>query len=249
VIPVPPADLPALEPWFVPERPGPLVYQQVLRSGLGGCSVDRWPRPRVVLAHNADNYALRGDPDAVSEGHLAEVRGLVDAPPEWAPVLQRSAPSAVAQWPRIIAALPADAPATAAHPAVRRLGPADADLVAALPDDLAWIHESWGSGERMLAAGVAHGAVVDGALVSVAVAFHCGVEYEDIGVVTAETHRRRGLSAACAAAVVADVRGRGRTPTWSTSPDNTGSRAVAARLGFVHVRDDVLYAVRTAVPA
>jgi RimJ/RimL family protein N-acetyltransferase len=37
-------------------------------------------------------------------------------------------------------------------------------------------------------------------------------------------------------------------PTWSTSPDNTGSRGVAARLGFVHERDDVLYALRTPIP-
>ena len=49
-------------------------------------------------------------------------------------------------------------------------------------------------------------------------------------------------------AVVADIRARGRRPTWTTSPDNTGSRAVAARLGFVHVRDDVLYAVGVPIP-
>jgi GNAT superfamily N-acetyltransferase len=248
VLPVPPADLPALRPWFTPERPGPLVFGHVLRSGVGGCSVDRWPDPRVVLAEVADNYALRGDPDAVSPGHLAGVRGLVEAAPEWLPVLRASA-GEVAPWSRIIAALPADAPAAAAHPAVRRLGPADADLVAALPPDIDWIHESWGGAERMLAEGVAHGAVVDGELASVAVAFHCGFGHEDIGVVTAAAHRRRGLSAACAAAVVADVRGRGHVPSWSTSPDNTGSRAVAARLGFVPVRDDVLYAVRMPVPS
>jgi RimJ/RimL family protein N-acetyltransferase len=177
------------------------------------------------------------------------VRGLVEAPPEWLPVLRESAPSAFAVWPRIIAALPADAPTAAAHPAVRRLGPADADLVAALPADIDWIHQSWGGAARMLAEGVAHGAVVDGELASVAVAFHCGFDHEDIGVVTAEPHRRRGLSAACAAAVVADVRARGRTPSWSTSPENTGSRAVAARLGFVPARDDVLYAVRTPIPS
>jgi hypothetical protein len=248
VLTVPTADLPALRPWFTPERPGPLVYAHLLRSGLGECLVDRWPDPRVVLARTADNYALRGDPDAVTPGHLAGVRGLVEAPPEWLPVLEASA-SQVGPWPRVIAALPPDAPATAPHPAVRRLGPADADLVAALPADIDWIHESWGGAERMLAEGVAHGAVVDGELASVAVAFHQGFDHEDIGVVTAEAHRRRGLSAAAAAALVSDIRGRGRVPSWSTSPDNTGSRAVASRLGFVPVRDDVLYAVRIPVPS
>jgi RimJ/RimL family protein N-acetyltransferase len=249
VLPVPTADLPALRPWFTPERPGPLVFGHVVRSGLGGCFVDRWPDPRVVMAEVADNYALRGDPDAITPGHLASVHGLVEASPEWAPVLEASAPSRFAVWPRVLAALPPDAPALAPHPAVRRLGPADADLVATLPADIDWIHQSWGGAARMLAEGVAHGAVVDGELASVAVAFHCGFEHEDIGVVTAAPHRRHGLSTACAAAVVADIRRRGRTPSWSTSPDNTASRAVAARLGFVPVRDDVLYVVRQPIPS
>lgn len=249
VLPVPTADLPALHRWFAPERPGPLVFAHLVRTGLGECWVDRWPRPRVVLARTADNYALRGDPSAVTPGDLANVQGLVDAMPEWLPTLRRAASQRIGVWPRIIAALPAGVPTPAAHPAVRRLTPADTDRVAALPDDLAWIHESWGGVERMLAEGVAHGALVDGNVVAVAVAFHCGHEYEDIGVVTVEDHRRRGLSAACAGAVIADIRARGRTPTWSTSPDNTGSRAVAARLGFVPDRDDVLYAVRTPIPA
>jgi predicted GNAT family acetyltransferase len=84
--------------------------------------------------------------------------------------------------------------------------------------------------------------------VAVAAAFFVGREYEDIGVVTDPGHRGRGLSSSCAAALVADVRARGHRPTWTTSPDNTGSRAVADRLGFVHVRDDVLYAVGVPVP-
>jgi RimJ/RimL family protein N-acetyltransferase len=248
VLPVPFTDLPALRPWFSPERPGPLIFEHVLATGLGGCRVDRWPGPRVVIAHNAENYAVRGDPAALTPGDLADVRGLVEAAPQWWPLLQRSAPKRIAVWPRIIAALPAAVPTPAAHPVVRRLTPADADRVAALPGDLAWIHESYDGAERMLAAGVAHGALVDGKVVAVAVAFHRGLEYEDIGVVTVEGYRRRGLSAACAGAVIADIRGRGRIPSWSTSPDNTGSRAVAARLGFVPDRDDVLYAVRTPVP-
>ena len=72
--------------------------------------------------------------------------------------------------------------------------------------------------------------------------------FEDIGVVTEPGHRGRGLSTACGAAVVADTRARGRTPTWTTSPDNRASLAVADHLGFVHERDDVLYAVRTPIP-
>ncbi|MBW0123768.1 GNAT family N-acetyltransferase, partial [Pseudonocardia oceani] len=53
--------------------------------------------------------------------------------------------------------------------------------------------------------------------------------------------RGRGLSTACAAAVVHDVRARGRVPTWTTSPPNRASRAVAARLGFVGAGEGVLH--------
>jgi predicted GNAT family acetyltransferase len=90
--------------------------------------------------------------------------------------------------------------------------------------------------------------LVDGKIASIAVPFYVGDTFEDIGVVTEPDHRRKGLSTACAGALIADIRGRGRVPSWSTSPDNTGSRGLAARLGFVHERDDVLYALRTPIP-
>jgi RimJ/RimL family protein N-acetyltransferase len=247
VLPVPPDDLPALRPWFAPERPGPLVFEHLVRSGVGSCVVDRRRDPRVVIAESGGNYALRGDPDAVSPGDLATVRGFVDADPRWLPVLRRSAPS-TAEWARVIAVLPASADLPAPHPQVRRLTAADADRLAALPPDIAWIHQTWGGVAGVLAAEVAHGAVVDGEVVSVAVPFYLGRTYEDIGVVTASGHRQRGWSAACAAAVVADIRARGHVPSWTTSPDNAGSLGVARRLGFVHDRDDVLYAVRTPIP-
>jgi hypothetical protein len=42
-----------------------------------------------------------------------------------------------------------------------------------------------------------------------------------------------------AAAVLTDIRARGHTPTWTTSPDNIGGLAVAERLGFLPERNDV----------
>ena len=92
-------------------------------------------------------------------------------------------------------------------------------------------------------------AVADERVVAVAAAFFVGRAYEDVGVVTQPGYRGRGLGMACAAAVVADIRARGRRPSWTTSPDNVGSRGIAARLSFVHERDDVLYAVGVPVPA
>lgn len=252
---VPTAEWSTLRPWFQPERPGPLVLEQVLASGHGRCLADRWPQPRAVLVESAGNIALRGDPGVLADADVDAITGLVEAPVEWLPRLRRSDPD-LAEWPRVVAALPADATARASTPhkahrartAVRRLTPADAAALAALPADIAWIHESWGGAEPALAAGVTYGAVLDGRLASVALAFFQGRAYEDIGVVTVRGYRRAGLSAACAAAVVTDIRARGRVPTWTTSPDNTGSLAVAGQLGFVHERDDVLYAVRTPVP-
>ncbi len=247
VLPVVAEDLPALRPWFAPERPGPIIFAHIAATGHGGCRVDSLPRPRAVLAEVGGNYALRGDPDAVEPAELADVAGFVEAPPEWLPRLCESDP-ATRIWPRVVAALPPDAPLPPARAEVHRLTDADADLLAALPADLAWIHATWGGPDGMLAAAVGHATVVDGRIASVAVPFYRGARHEDIGVVTAAEHRRHGLSVACAAAVVADIRARGRVPTWSTSPDNAGSLAVAERLGFVHVRNDVLYAVRTTIP-
>jgi RimJ/RimL family protein N-acetyltransferase len=243
-----PADaLPQLRPWFAPERPGPLIFEHVVRTGHGRCRVDRWPHPQVVLAELPGNYALRGDPAHLEDGDLDDVAGFVDAPPEWLPALRTLDP-AIGVWDRLVAALPDDAVVPPPGDHVRLLTPSDAPALAALDAESAWIHETWGGPARLLAAGVAYAGTVDGEPVSIAVPFYVGAEYEDIGVVTVQAHRRRGLSTASAAAVVRDIRTRGHVPTWTTSPDNTASLAVAARLGFTHVRDDVLYAVRTPIP-
>ena len=144
--------------------------------------------------------------------------------------------------------LPATAPTPPPAPDVRLLTPDDAPAFADLSAESAWIAETWGGVPGLLAArrcprraGGRAGRGARGAVLP-------RRTYEDIGVVTEPDHRRRGLSTACAAALVADIRARGHVPTWSTSPDNAGSRGVAARLGFVHERDDVLYALRTPHP-
>jgi RimJ/RimL family protein N-acetyltransferase len=237
--------LPALRRWFSPERPGPLIFEHVVRTGHGQVRVDRWPDPRVVVAALPGNLALRGTPEALPPDALDGAAGFVEAPQDWLPALRAVDPAA-AVWDRLVAVLPAAAEVPAAE--VRLLGPADAPAFAALSADSAWIAETWGGVAGLLAAGVARGVVTDGRVAALAVPFYVGGGYEDIGVVTEPAHRRRGLSTACAAALVADIRARGRVPTWTTSPDNTASRAVAARLGFVHDRDDVLYALRTPVP-
>ncbi len=239
---------PELSDWFAPERPGPLVHQHLVRTGFGRCRVDRRHDPRIVLAQVSDNYALRGDPDRLHPADLDDVVGLVEAPPRWRPALQALDPG-VDEWPRLIAVLPpAAAPHTRARDDVRRLGPADAPALSGYDPDGAWIMTTWGGPDGLATAGVAHGAFVDGRLVSVAVPFHLGAAHADIGVVTEAAHRGHGRSTACAARVIADLRAAGVIPTWTTSPDNAASLAVAARLGFVRHREDVLYTVRMPIP-
>ncbi len=241
MLPVP--DVAPLRPLFTPERPGPTMWAHVAATGVGRCRADRWPDPRAALIElPGGNLALGGEPVELPPGLV----GFADARPEW-----RAALGHPPTWARLVAVLPADAavPRTAERrPEPRLLGPADAAALAALDPGSDWIHDSWGGAAGLAAAGVARGIVVDGRAVSVAVPFYVGERHEDIGVVTDPGFRGRGLSTTCAAALVDDIRGRGRTPTWTTSPGNGASRAVAARLGFRHERDDVLYALGVPVP-
>jgi GNAT superfamily N-acetyltransferase len=234
-------------PWFAPERPGPLIHAHVVATGHGRVRVDRLPDPRLVLAEVPGNLALRGDPDRL--GPLPDLAGFVEAPPGFLPALRALDPG-VALWDRVVAVLPDTAPVDLPRPSlpVRRLRAADAAALATLDPSIDWIAKTWGGPAGLAASGRAWAAFDGPRPVSVAVPFLVGERHEDIGVVTDPGHRGRGLSTACVAALVTDIRARGRRPSWTTSPDNVASRAVAARLGFVHVRDDVLYAVRTPIP-
>jgi predicted GNAT family acetyltransferase len=92
------------------------------------------------------------------------------------------------------------------------------------------------------------GAFRSGRLAAVACSFFAGVRYEDIGVVTQPAERGQGLGMACAGALCAAIQGRGRQPSWSTSPDNTASLRVAEKLGFVLQRRDRLLVVGKSLP-
>lgn len=227
---------------FAPERPGPMIHPHIAATGVGHCRAEREVEPRTALAAlPGGNVACRGEPVVVPG-----LSGLVEAPPAWVPALREAAEVAV--WDRIIAVLPDAADPAPRHP-VRRLVDADASALEALDPSIAWISETWGGHAGLAASEKAWVAVADGRVVAVAAAFFVGRAYEDVGVVTEPGYRGRGLGTACAAAVVADIRARGRRPSWTTSPDNAGSRGIAARLGFVHARDDVLYAVGVTLPS
>jgi RimJ/RimL family protein N-acetyltransferase len=221
----------------------------VLETGYGACFVDRWPAPRTVLAGVAGNFSLQGDAGAVPPQELRErVWGFVEAEPGFVPPLEAAFP-ALRRWDRVILELDGRPHAVRPpHAEVRRLGRSDAWHLFGLGADVEWIAKTLGGPAGLAASGLAFGAFVDGALASVAAPFFRGARYEDLGVVTEPRFRGRGLSPACAARLAQDARSRGRRLSWSTSPDNAASLAVAAKLGFREQRRDVLYVVDAPVP-
>ncbi|MBV9357528.1 MAG: GNAT family N-acetyltransferase [Chloroflexi bacterium] len=224
-----------LRPRFLPDRPGPLVGLHVLNTGVGAFLVDRWPDPRTVLVRAGFDYALIGDPDAITATQLrAHVqRGAIDTAPDFDPVARAAFPELVV-WRRVIFQSPPgpfpDLPVVGAR--VRRLQPSDAGQIADLNRDLHWIANPWGGPAGLAASEHAWGAFAEGQLVAVACSFHIGDHFEDLGVVTEAAYRGRGLSTACAAALCHDIERRGRRPSWSTSLDNVASQRVARKLGF-----------------
>jgi hypothetical protein len=251
LVPLTRAQLATLRHWFLPERPGPLVAQHVLGTGNGTCLADRWPDPRALVVQTGGNYTLAGDPGVLDPGDLrGRVAGFVEAPAPFVPLLL-AAFGEVAEWPRVILTLegpPGPVPAPGAGHLVRRLGAADADALAALGPETAWIANTWGGPAGLAASGMGWGAFGGERLVAVACPFFVGAAYEDLGVATEPASRGLGLSPACAGEVVGDVRRRGRVPTWTTSPDNAASLRVAAKLGFVPRRRDRLLVVEVPVP-
>lgn len=244
-----PEDYEALRAWFPPGRPGPMVGLHVLNTGHGTLTVDRWPEPRAVLAESAGNYTLHGQPGAFSPAELAElIQGFVEAPEAFVPALQQAFPD-LKTWQRVILeAREVHRPPAPEGVELRRLQAGDAGHLQRLSPVSSWIYNTWDSPEVCAASGMAWGAFEAGRLVSVVLPFFVGEQYEDIGIITEPGYRRRGLSAACTGALLEDILRRGRLGSWSTSPDNLGSLRVAEKVGFRHVRNDLLYAAGVEIP-
>jgi RimJ/RimL family protein N-acetyltransferase len=237
-----------LRPWFRPERAGRQVGLHVITTGHGACLADRWPDPRAILINSSANYALAGDPAALTPAMLqGRIAGFVDAWPEFEPLLGQTFDQ-IAVWPRVIFTLAAPPQAAAASSEPRRLSHGDAGALEGLDADLGWISSTWGGPAELAASGYAWGAFVGGELAAVACTFYVGEHYEEVGVVTEPAFRGQGLSGACAAALCQDIQGRGRRPCWNTSPDNQASIRVAEKLGFTLERRDRLSAIGVDIP-
>jgi RimJ/RimL family protein N-acetyltransferase len=249
VIPLDARQLASSRSYFLPDRPGPLVGLHAIHTGVGVSFADRWPEPRALLVGCYANWSLVGDPEALQPNDLRDrLAGFVDAAPAFLPLLRKARPD-LSVWKRVIYALPGEPEYALPRSAiVRRLEPDDGEALQHLSPNSQWIWETSGGPSRLAGGGLAWGAFVDGRIASVAAAFMIGDRYEDIGVVTEAEHRGEGLSPACAGRLCEDIRSRGRTPSWSTSHENTASRRVAEKLRFELDREDLLYVVGQSIP-
>ncbi|MFD9946754.1 GNAT family N-acetyltransferase [Nonomuraea sp. NPDC059023] len=223
-----PADLEKLHARLPAEIPGPPVMAaHILLTGHGQVWADRLPEPRAALFGCGFHHLLRGDPAAFVPGDLERhIRGYVEAPRWFLPLLRAAFPR-ITPWERIVhiqsgPVLPLDAAAV-----TRRLRPADG-----LPDSLRWVADTWGGTDGLLAGGLAWGSFVRGRLVAVACPFLVGHVYEELAVATDPAFRRRGLATACVLRLCADIRRRGRVPSWTASRGNLPSRRLAWACGF-----------------
>ena len=235
--------------WFRPETPGPLVGSHVIHTGIGELLTDRWPRPEVVLADCSGNYQLMGNPEAISPEELrALAPGFLQADGSFLPALRRAF-TGLWTWPRIILELIVENPfASQSSFDLLRLTPENTPSLSVLSPEIQWISKTWGGPAGLAGSGCAWTAFMDGRAASIACTFFYGEKFEDIGIVTELAFRGRSLATGCAAAHLRDIFARGHIPSWGTSPDNEPSLRIACKLGFQHLREDVLYVIGRPVP-
>jgi len=237
------ADCTSLKSWLPPEQAGSSVALHFSATGYGRCLVDRWPSPRIAVVSVGQRHLLAGDAAAGRPDDLRrQLNGVVEANPSFDRLIAEAFPAASAIQRVVLDGADADL-VTRDRARVRRLGAADVGALEHLSPDLAWICASWNGPAGLASSNLAHGAFVDGRLVSVACPFVVGEEYEDLGVVTERDFRGCGLAGACASAVCDDIRARRRRPSWSAFADNLASLRVAEKLGFRRLFEQRLYSV------
>ncbi len=116
---------------------------------------------------------------------------------------------------------------------VRRLTPDDLPAIEACSRELEWLNEGWGSWEQVLDKSILIGMLAEGKMVAGAVAFARSAHLDDIGIATAPSHQRQGLSSACASMLVKEMLAAGRQPVWTVFCSNTPSVRISEKLGFV----------------
>ena len=95
---------------------------------------------------------------------------------------------------------------------------------------------SWESPEQFLEEGFGYVALDRGQVCAVAFSAAVSSDEVDIGVETAEDHRRMGLAAMLAGRMCRHITGLGKKPVWAHSTSNEGSMNTALKCGFVQER-------------
>lgn len=226
------------------ETPETVTGIHRLRRGIANAYVAGTPeKPDVAVVQSRflmeEPAAYGGDPGLVWEV-LKRVPGwtAVNAEREVAPKLAALIEAETGKSCRLIEEIyyTLDRPVSMfSNPAVRRIGLDDLAMVEAATEPLSMHGWRFGSAEALLRHGFLVGAVVDGALVSVAFSASGSSKYAEVGIKTREEFRSRGYSTAAASLICAEIQANGQTAVWSTDQDNIASQRVAAKLGFQDV--------------
>ena len=99
----------------------------------------------------------------------------------------------------------------------------------------------WRSGKEFLEKGKGYCIMYGKEVVSVAFSAAVSSEQVDIGIETAEAHRRKGLAAIVARKMVAYVKSVHKEPVWDCNVANVGSRCTAEKVGFEIVAEHAFY--------
>lgn len=219
----------------IEERPSTVLAVHAARSGLGRS----WSNDGAVLV---DADLIAGEPMAF--GAPDAILDLLERADGWTCV-EIDAPTADAlrvafdaRWGLerevidVIHVLDGP-PGPHEHPLVRRLDEVVEHDLLPPPRLLA----------PAVAAGRLFGAFDGGRLVGQGGSLAWGDRFADVGVHVAESHRRQGIAAACAAAACGAVQAGGLTPVWGCGAHNEASMRTAAALGFREV-ERLVYLVR-----
>lgn len=101
----------------------------------------------------------------------------------------------------------------------------------------------WESDEEFLEKGKGYCIMYGDEVVSVAFSAAVSSEQVDVGIETAEAHRRKGLAAIAAKKMVEYVKSIHKEPVWDCNVANEGSRRTAEKVGFEIMSEHVFHKI------
>ena len=101
----------------------------------------------------------------------------------------------------------------------------------------------WRSDEDFLEKGKGYCVMYGDEVASVAFSAAISSEQVDIGIETAEAHRRKGLALIAAKKMVAYVKSIDKEPVWDCNVANEGSRRTAENVGFEIMAEHAFYKI------